>query len=63
MKRTLNLHKIVYVVYNIFVQQKKEKQDNQLKNAETLIKYKQLFDMGVITQDEFDLKKKELLDL
>lgn len=51
------------VVYNIFVQQKKEKQDNQLKNAETLIKYKQLLDMGVITQDEFDLKKKELLDL
>ena len=29
--------------------------------ADELLKYKQLLDQGVITQDEFDTKKKELL--
>ncbi|WP_073011084.1 SHOCT domain-containing protein [Clostridium amylolyticum] len=28
-----------------------------------LIKYKQLLDMGALTQEEFDAKKKELLGL
>lgn len=31
--------------------------------ADELIKYKQLLDMGAITQDEFDAKKKQLLGL
>lgn len=32
-------------------------------DAEELKKYKELLDMGVITQDEFDAKKKQLLGL
>lgn len=32
-------------------------------NAEEIKKYKELFDMGVISQEEFDAKKKELLGI
>ena len=37
-----------------------EKKDDEL-NFEKLMKYKELLDCGVITQEEFDKKKKELL--
>ena len=33
------------------------------EKIETLKKLKELVDMGILTQDEFDLKKKELLGL
>ncbi len=36
---------------------------NNNSPADELIKYKQLLDMGVLTQEEFDIKKKELLGL
>ena len=36
---------------------------NQSSNADELKKYKDLFDAGVITQEEFDEKKKQLLGL
>lgn len=36
---------------------------NNVSNADELIKYKQLLDMGALTQEEFDAKKKELLGL
>lgn len=32
-------------------------------SADELIKYKKLLDDGAITQDEYDVKKKELLNL
>ena len=35
----------------------------QLSPADELKKFKELFDMGIINQDEFDAKKKELLGL
>ena len=31
--------------------------------ADEILKYKQLLDMGVISQEEFDAKKKQLLGL
>ena len=31
--------------------------------ADEILKYKQLLDMGAITQEEFDIKKKQLLEL
>ena len=31
--------------------------------VEEIKKYKELLDMGIITQDEFDIKKKQLLGL
>ena len=34
-----------------------------VSNADELKKYKELFDAGVITQEEFDAKKKQLLGL
>ncbi|MDE6373454.1 MAG: SHOCT domain-containing protein, partial [Clostridia bacterium] len=36
---------------------------NQLSNADELLKFKQLLDENIITQEEFDLKKKQLLGL
>ena len=36
---------------------------NQTSAADELLKYKQLLDMGVLTKEEFDMKKKELLSL
>lgn len=37
--------------------------NNAVSNADELLKFKQLLDMGVITQEEFDAKKKQLLGL
>lgn len=37
--------------------------DNHLSNVDELKKYKELLDSGVITQEEFDAKKKQLLGL
>ena len=34
-----------------------------LSSAEELKKFKELLDMGIITQEEFDAKKKQLLGL
>ena len=36
---------------------------NNNSNADELKKFKELFDLGVITQEEFDAKKKQLLGL
>lgn len=36
---------------------------NNINSAEELIKYKQLLDIGIISQEEFDKKKRELLGL
>jgi len=38
-------------------------QKNVFVNAEELKKYKVLLDSGIITQEEFDAKKKQLLGL
>ena len=35
----------------------------QVSSADEILKYKQLLDMGVITQEEFDIKKKQLLGI
>lgn len=39
------------------------KETQNLSNADELKKYKELLDMGIITQEEFDAKKKQLLGL
>ena len=36
---------------------------SSLSSADELKKFKELLDMGVITQEEFDVKKKQLLGL
>ena len=40
-----------------------QKKANSASNADELIKYKDLLDKGIITQEEFDAKKKQLFDL
>jgi len=37
--------------------------DSRINDADVLVKYKALLDQGVITQDDYDAKKKELLGL
>lgn len=41
----------------------KPMQDNNDKNLDEIYNYKDLLDIGAITQEEFDAKKKELLGL
>ena len=36
---------------------------NNLSAADEIKKYKELLDLGIITQEEFDQKKKQLLNL
>lgn len=40
---------------------KEEKQNNAISTADELLKFKKLLDEGVITQEEFYQKKKQLL--
>ena len=44
-------------------QEQKKAKESTVSNADELKKYKDLLDSGIITQEEFDAKKKELLDL
>ena len=50
---------------NILCTTKAVVEETQVENstAEQLKKYKELLDMGIITQEEFDAKKKQLLGL
>ncbi len=48
----------------MWVQQKKNNNPKEnINNIEEIKKYKELLDMGAITQEEFEKKKKELLNL
>ena len=40
-----------------------QKQESQISVADEIKKFKELLDMGAITQEEFDAKKKQLLGL
>jgi len=58
------LQSLLTQVFN--AQQKNESDSNtspQLSSADELVKFKSLLDSGVITQEEFDSKKKQLLGL
>ena len=55
---------------NLIIQRQNQKSNNVIQTIETksdeadqLKKYKDLLDSGIITQDEFEAKKKQLLDL
>lgn len=65
-----NANEIYDVINNLLVDRQKEKTQNtgttivqNSDEADKLKKYKDLLDSGVITQEEFDAKKKQLLDL
>lgn len=42
---------------------KQETNSNGISGADEILKYKNLLDQGIITQDEFETKKKQLLGL
>lgn len=48
-----------------YIYNKNKKQDNvqSISVADEILKFKQLLDMGAITQEEFDIKKKELISI
>lgn len=56
-------------INNILIERQNEKPtdsisaENKVESFDDLIKLKQLLDMGVITQEEFDAKKKQMLGL
>lgn len=57
---------IIYIVYRV-IMNGKEANESQgsikaVQDANNLKKYKELLDKGVITQTEFDAKKRELLN-
>ena len=67
-----NRNDVFDVISNLLIErQSKEKtittttikQEIPQSNADELKKFKELLDMGVITQDEFEAKKKQLLNL
>lgn len=45
------------------VQLDEQKSFTQLSGADEILKFKQLLDQGIISQEEFDTKKKQLLEL
>lgn len=65
-----NTDKIYEIINNLLVDRQREKTQNtgttivqNSDEADKLKKYKDLLDSGVITQEEFDAKKKQLLGL
>lgn len=65
-----NREEVHRVVNNLVIERQQKKNNAQkveqvVQNDETdrLKKYKELLDSGIITQEEFDVKKKELLNL
>ena len=43
------------------MKESKKIESSSLSNAEEIMKFKQLLDNGIITQEEFEKKKQELL--
>ena len=64
-----NRDRIHKTISDLLIDRQREKQETIIKqeipssNADELKKYKDLYDAGVITQEEFDAKKKQLLGL
>ena len=51
------------IMYNDNNSYNTNKFNTNISPADEIKKYKELLDSGAITQDEYDAKKKELLDL
>lgn len=66
-KDSIEKIKEAYAILNYVVIQNKKKQDDKEKNKISFVdeirKYKQLCDDGVITKEEFEAKKKQILEI
>ncbi len=58
-----NYNQIHKEISDLILKRTSNKNSSALSGAEELKKFKDLLDSGAITQEEFDKKKKELLDL
>ena len=64
-----NVEEIYKIINNLLLERQSKNIDSSIKNinnsdgTEQIKKYKELLDTGIITQEEFDKKKKELLNL
>lgn len=62
-----NSEEVYSAITNLLLNRQSDKQSDTAATAKTaadeIKKYKELLDMGAITQEEFDAKKKELLNL
>lgn len=64
-----NANEMYEKINNILIERQNEKPtdsisaENKVESFDDLIKLKELLDMGVITQEEFDAKKKQMLGL
>lgn len=50
-----------WIIIELMADKRETEAKNKHDNADALLKYKQLYDAGVITQTEFEQKKRELL--
>ena len=53
---------IKQTIYNLQTREKHNDNTNNISKADEILKFKQLLDDGIITQEEFEKKKKELLN-
>lgn len=56
-----NRNEINTILTNLLIQRQEKSSFISVSNAEEIKKYKELLDSGIITQTEFDAKKKDLL--
>jgi hypothetical protein len=53
----------LYKAFNDFKEKDEVNDNNTISSADEILKFKKLLDEGIITQEEFDAKKKQLLGL
>ena len=51
-----------YIIQKISEYKNVEKKSNKISDADEILKFKKLLDEGIITQEEFEKKKKQLLE-
>ena len=54
---------LIYIIIDLIKNEPFEEKNSYNSNTKAIKEYKELLDMGAITQEEFDAKKKELLGL
>ena len=50
------------IIYNLQTRDNEKNNNNSFSQADEILKFKKLLDEGIITQEEFDKKKQELLN-
>ena len=59
----MGLGSLIYLIKKAEQRGAKQQEKSEKQNLEKLKEYKKLLDDGIITQEDFDKKKQQLLDL